>query len=105
MPNSALPNLADLSRRFHSTIVETIAAVCMRLSARANTRQVVLSGGVFCNEFLLINAMERLKAAGLDPYCHQRVPTNDGGISLGQVVVASSLTGTLDTHNKETAHV
>lgn len=86
-------------------VVETIVAVCMRLSARANTRQVVLSGGVFCNEFLLINAMERLSAAGLDPYCHQRVPTHDGGISLGQVVVAASLVGTPDTHIKENAHV
>ncbi len=102
---SALPDLAELSRRFHSTLVETNVAVCMRLSARANTRQVVLSGGVFCNEFLLINAMERLSAAGLDPYCHQRVPTHDGGISLGQVVVAASLVGTPDTHIKENAHV
>ncbi|WP_312178421.1 carbamoyltransferase HypF [Pseudescherichia sp.] len=102
---SVRSDLAELSRRFHSTIVETITAVCMQLSTRSNTRQIVLSGGVFCNEFLLINAMERLNAAGLDPYCHQRVPTNDGGISLGQVVVASSLVGTYDTHNKEIAHV
>lgn len=84
-------DLSELSRRFHSTIVEIITAVSIRLSALAKTQQVVLSGGVFCNEFLLNNTLDRLQAAGLKVYCHQLVPTNDGGISLGQIVVASSL--------------
>ena len=87
-------DLPELSRRFHSTIVEIITAVSTRLSALAMTRQVVLSGGVFCNAFLLYNALDRLQAAGLKVYCHQLVPTNDGGISLGQIVVASSLSRT-----------
>lgn len=87
-------DLPELSRRFHSTIVEIITAVSTRLSALAMTRQVVLSGGVFCNAFLLYNALDRLQAAGLKVYCHQLVPTNDGGISLGQIVVASRLSQT-----------
>ncbi|MGP8847430.1 Kae1-like domain-containing protein, partial [Enterobacter hormaechei] len=70
----------------------------------AKTRQVVLSGGVFCNEFLLINALDRLHAAGFEAYCHQLVPTNDGGISLGQIAVASRLSQTSQTNNKETEY-
>lgn len=44
-------DLPELSRRFHSTIVEIITAVCIRLSVHAKTRQVVLSGGVFVMSF------------------------------------------------------
>lgn len=97
-------DLPELSRRFHSTIVEIITAVCIRLSVHAKTRQVVLSGGGFCNEFLLINALDRLHAAGFEAYCHQLVPTNDGGISLGQIAVASRLSQTSQTNNKETEY-
>ncbi|WP_163278552.1 carbamoyltransferase HypF [Enterobacter hormaechei] len=82
------PNLPLLSRRFHSTIVDMIISVCIRLSKVCATRQVVLSGGVFLNEFILLNTVEGLHAAGLKPYFHHSVPTNDGGISLGQIVVA-----------------
>lgn len=77
-----------MSRRFHSTIVDMIISVCIRLSKVCATRQVVLSGGVFLNEFILLNTVEGLHAAGLKPYFHHSVPTNDGGISLGQIVVA-----------------
>ena len=83
-------NLPELSRRFHTTIVDMITTVCMHLTNRSGTRQVVLSGGVFSNEFILLNALEKLKHAGFKPYCHQLVPTNDGGISLGQTVVAAA---------------
>ncbi|MEG2114249.1 MAG: carbamoyltransferase HypF [Hafnia sp.] len=103
---TSLPlNLPELSRRFHSTLVEIITVVCCQLSTHAKTQQVVLSGGVFCNEFLLINTLDRLQAAGLNAYCHQRVPTNDGGISLGQIVVASSLSQTRHMNNKEIEYV
>lgn len=83
-------NLSELSRRFHSTIVDIIEAVCQRLVDRFEVKQIVLSGGVFCNEFILINALNCLELRGFKSYCHQLVPTNDGGISLGQVVVAAA---------------
>lgn len=79
----------ELSRRFHSTIVDIIVTVCSLLTQRYKTDQIVLSGGVFCNEFLLINTLDELESRGFRPYCHKLVPANDGGISLGQVVVAS----------------
>jgi hydrogenase maturation protein HypF len=62
--------------------------VCTRLATRFGLDRVVLSGGVFMNEYLLVNTLLSLKARGLTPYCHRLVPPNDGGISLGQILVA-----------------
>lgn len=83
-------DVAELSRRFHSTVVEIIGDMCERLVARFGVEQIVMSGGVFSNEFVLVNALSALESRGFKPYCHQLVPTNDGGISLGQVVVAAA---------------
>ncbi|NUT49393.1 MAG: carbamoyltransferase HypF [Saccharothrix sp.] len=80
---------AVTSRRFHSAVVDLVLARCRAMRA-AGTAQVVLSGGVFLNEFLLVNCLVELRRAGFDAYCQQQVPTNDGGISLGQVVVADA---------------
>ncbi|HCR2030948.1 TPA: hypothetical protein ONC47_003751 [Enterobacter cloacae] len=82
-----------------------IISVCKHLSKVAATRQVVLSGGVFLNEFILLNAVDGLDAAGLKPYFHQCVPTNDGGISLGQIVVAMGKLQTKDINVRESEHV
>ncbi|WP_175907741.1 MULTISPECIES: carbamoyltransferase HypF [Burkholderia] len=83
-------DLAELSRRFHSTVVDIIGEMCLRLVERFGVDQIVMSGGVFSNEFVLVNALASLESRGFKPYCHQLVPTNDGGISLGQVVVAAA---------------
>jgi hydrogenase maturation protein HypF len=84
-------NLAQISRRFHSTIVDIVCAICLRMRQAHAVQQIVLSGGVFLNEFLLVNALLRLQALGFSAYCHRTVPTNDGGIALGQVMVAHSI--------------
>jgi hydrogenase maturation protein HypF len=73
-----------IARRFHDTLVEWIAAVAQE----TGLERVVLSGGVFQNSYLIENAIERLTAAGHRVYTHQRVPPNDGGIALGQAVIA-----------------
>lgn len=80
----------ELSRRFHSTMVDTVVRVCRSLSERHATRQVVLSGGVFLNEFVLVNSLLRLRQSGFDAYCHDAIPTNDGGISFGQIAVTAA---------------
>lgn len=77
-----------------------IVAVCTRLSLSFGTNQIVLSGGVFLNEFILLNTIEQLSAVGLEPFYHQLVPTNDGGISLGQIAVAAAqIDSNRDTNN------
>ena len=76
--------VAKIARRFHNTLTAAIVA----MARRCDRRTVVLSGGCFQNRLLLEQSIEELREAGFVPCWHQRVPTNDGGISLGQAVVA-----------------
>jgi hydrogenase maturation protein HypF len=75
---------AQISAAFHNTLVEWIVF----MARRAGRDKVVLSGGCFQNSLLLENAISRLSGAGFKPFWHQRVPPNDGGIALGQVIAA-----------------
>jgi hydrogenase maturation protein HypF len=79
-----------VSRRFHSAVVAMVVARCEDVRRRFGVGQVVVSGGVFLNEFLLVNCLVELRARGFEAYCQRLVPTNDGGISLGQVMVAQA---------------
>jgi hydrogenase maturation protein HypF len=80
---------AIIARRFHSTLAEIVLTVCERLRTRTGLDAVVLTGGVYMNALLTTEASARLSAAGFRVYRHQRVPPNDGGLSLGQVVIAA----------------
>ncbi|MCL4178325.1 MAG: carbamoyltransferase HypF [Verrucomicrobia bacterium] len=71
-----------MAARFHRGLIELMVAV----AARAGLERVAVSGGCFQNVVLLEGAIERLRAAGHRVYWHQRVPTNDGGLALGQAV-------------------
>jgi hydrogenase maturation protein HypF len=73
-----------ISAKFHNALVESIVAVAKHVGQN----RVVLSGGCFQNRYLTERAVRRLQAEGYRPYWHQRVPPNDGGIALGQVVAA-----------------
>ncbi len=73
-----------ISARFHNGLVEAILAVARHFGQR----RVLLSGGCFQNRYLTERAVRRLREEGFQPYWHQRVPPNDGGIALGQVVAA-----------------
>ena len=74
------------SARFHNALVDGIAAVA-RL---AGSPRVALSGGCFQNRFLLARTRERLAAEGFEVLTHRIVPPNDGGIALGQVIIAAA---------------
>jgi hydrogenase maturation protein HypF len=76
-----------IAAKFHNTAVEMIVGV----ARRCGEERVVLSGGCFQNRYLTERAVRRLGQAGFRPYWHQRVPPNDGGIALGQVVAASRI--------------
>lgn len=80
---------ARIARRFHSTVVEIIAAVCGRIRKAAGLDRVVLSGGVFLNALLTQEVCTRLGGDGFRVYRHRLVPPNDGGLSLGQLAVAA----------------
>jgi hydrogenase maturation protein HypF len=81
---------AVIARRFHSTVVEIIAAVCGRLRRDTGLEAVVLSGGVFLNALLTQEVSARLRGEGFRVYRHRLVPPNDGGLSLGQLAVAAA---------------
>jgi len=74
-----------VAARFHDTLAGVIVAVARQVAEP----KVVLTGGCFQNRQLTERAVTRLDAAGFRPYWHQRVPPNDGGIALGQVVIAA----------------
>ena len=73
-----------IAAKFHVTLSEIIVTVAKIIGEE----RVILSGGCFQNKLLTEIAITRLRAAGFRPYWHQRVPPNDGGIALGQVVAA-----------------
>jgi len=73
-----------ISVKFHNALAEGIVTV----ARRAAQNRVVLSGGCFQNRYLTERTVRRLQTEGFRPYWHQRVPPNDGGIALGQVIAA-----------------
>ena len=73
-----------ISAKFHNALAEGIVAVAQH----ASQNRVALSGGCFQNRYLTERVVRRLSAEGFRPYWHQRVPPNDGGIALGQVIAA-----------------
>jgi hydrogenase maturation protein HypF len=78
-----------LSGRFHNTIAGLVTEGVMAMRNLSPAAPIVLSGGVWQNRVLLTKTLALLHQAGIQPvYIHQVVPTNDGGISLGQAIIA-----------------
>jgi hydrogenase maturation protein HypF len=80
-----------IAARFHHGVAALIESGCLLLRERTGLGTVALSGGVFQNVLLLHETVSRLEARGFGVLVHSRVPCNDGGISLGQAVVAGAL--------------
>jgi hydrogenase maturation protein HypF len=79
-----------LASQFHETVVAFCREVCGRVAAARGIGTVALSGGVFQNRYLLKRLSEVLASDGLTVLVNREVPTNDGGVSLGQAIVASA---------------
>lgn len=79
-----------ISARFHNTICESLVEVAREARDEHGISRVVLSGGVFQNRYVLARSEERLAAAGFEVFAHENVPSNDGGIALGQLAVAAA---------------
>ena len=77
-----------IAARFHVAVARMIAEVCMRLRPAGGGTTVGLTGGVFQNALLVQMAIDELHHAGFEVLVHQRVPANDGGLALGQAVLA-----------------
>jgi hydrogenase maturation protein HypF len=77
-------SVGRIAAKFHNTMAEMIVQVAQS----AGESEVVLSGGCFQNRYLLERSVRRLRAEGFNPHWPQRIPTNDGGIAVGQVMGA-----------------
>ena len=80
----------EVSAKFHWAVIDLISSVAHSAREERHLNRVVLSGGVFQNMFLLKGACQMLRAGGFEVFSHSRVPTNDGGISLGQAAVVNA---------------
>ncbi|HAW60138.1 MAG TPA: carbamoyltransferase HypF, partial [Actinobacteria bacterium] len=81
-----------ISAKFHNSVVNFSTEICERLREEEKLNRVALSGGVFQNLYLLTKLTRKLREAGFDVLTHKKVPANDGGISLGQAVIANFAT-------------
>jgi hydrogenase maturation protein HypF len=77
-----------ISAKFHNTLAEIIVGIARKIGEK----KIVLTGGCFQNKYLTERAVRRLMEEGFSPYWHQRVPPNDGGIALGQVMAVARVT-------------
>jgi hydrogenase maturation protein HypF len=79
-----------ISARFHNGLAELIQRVCCEIRRQEKINEVFLSGGVWQNMALLGKTVKRLKIEDFKIYLHHQVPANDGGLSLGQVMVGAA---------------
>jgi hydrogenase maturation protein HypF len=81
---------AVVAARFHNALADALVAACRRARELSGLATVALSGGVFQNLLLTERTAAGLEEAGFSVLLHSRVPTNDGGISLGQAAIAGA---------------
>ena len=78
-----------IGAKFNHSIAQLAIALCLQARVATGLQEVALSGGVWQNQLLLDLVRNGLAEQGLTVYCHQQVPSNDGGLALGQLAVAS----------------
>jgi hydrogenase maturation protein HypF len=82
--------VSKISARFHDGLAACVLEICSRIRSETGIDEAALSGGVWQNITLLGRTLSLLKAAGFRVYIHREVPANDGGLSLGQAVIAAA---------------
>lgn len=78
-----------MAARFHNGVAAAMLEACQYARQHSGCKVVALSGGVWQNATLLARAIHLLRQAGFEVYYHRRVPANDGGLALGQALVAA----------------
>ncbi len=82
-------SIGDMSRRFHNGLAAVLVEVAQKVRKRTTLNRVCLSGGCFQNVLLLELLLAALREQEFEVYYHTEVPAGDGGISLGQAVIAA----------------
>ncbi|HEY8686851.1 MAG TPA: carbamoyltransferase HypF [Chloroflexota bacterium] len=83
--------VGEIAARFHRTMAEVVLTGCRHIGQAGGVRTVALSGGTFQNTLLVRQVAPLLREEGFSVYMHRRVPANDGGLSLGQAVLAHTV--------------
>lgn len=83
-------HISKISARFHNGLAGSVQEICLKIKSETGIDEVALSGGVWQNITLLGRTLSLLKSGGFRVYIHKKVPTNDGGLSLGQAVIAAT---------------
>ncbi len=83
--------ISEVAAAFHNALANAIVEVCQQIRRSDNLKRVCLSGGTFQNLFLLERAVRGLRQSGFEVFLHSQVPPNDGGIALGQAVIANAI--------------
>lgn len=86
--HKAVVSQGDMARSFHAAVAAASLEVCRRIRETTGVVQVVLSGGVFQNRLLTEELCDLLSKSGFNVHTHRLVPPNDGGLALGQSVIA-----------------
>ena len=81
---------SEISIKFHMTLVRLFSELCAVIRKESRVNQVVLSGGVFQNSILLTGLIHALEKKEFQVFTHTQVPSNDGGICLGQAMIAAA---------------
>jgi hydrogenase maturation protein HypF len=82
----------EIAGVFHESLARGIAQICVRLATEHGVSRAALSGGVFQNALLLARVQQLLRDHDLLVYTNEQIPANDGGVSLGQALVAACQT-------------
>lgn len=81
-------DVSIISAKFHNTVAQAIVAVALKIKKKSGVNEVVLSGGVFQNKYLIAKASGALERKGFKAYRHHAINTNDSGIPIGQIAIA-----------------
>jgi hydrogenase maturation protein HypF len=81
---------SKISARFHNGLAQVVHLAVEKMYQNTGIREVALSGGVWQNLTLIGRTLSLLRRDGFTVYIHRQVPANDGGLSLGQAVIAAS---------------
>ncbi|MBI3753043.1 MAG: carbamoyltransferase HypF [Deltaproteobacteria bacterium] len=80
-------DIKTISQNFHETLAQLILYAAKMAKDEKGLNAVCLSGGVFQNKVLTERAVNLLKENGFNVYTHNALPPNDGGLSMGQLII------------------
>ncbi len=78
-----------ISARFHNTVVEATFQEVYKISRETGINKIVLSGGTFQNKYVFESLETKLRKNNFVTFSHEKIPCNDGGLALGQLVIAA----------------